>query len=388
MASAAAAAAAAAAASAASSSSSAAIAAAPARLLFTPLRLRSVVTRNRLWVSPMCQYACSNRDGVPHAWHLAHLGQRAVGGAGLVCAEAAAVSPEGRISPEDAGIWSEAQALAWAPIASFIAAQGAVPAIQLAHAGRTASTAPPEPGGAEGGWEPIAPSARAFSAAPGAAAPRAMTAADLDAVEAAFAAAARLALRAGFRAIELHAAHGYLLHSFLSPLSNAREDEFGGSFENRVRFPLRVARAVRAAWPAELPLLVRLSATDYAEGGWTLDDTVRLSALLRDEAGVDLVDCSGGGLTPAQTIPLGPGYQVAFAERVRREAGDGGRLLTAAVGLITTPEQAEAVLAEGRADAVFMARELLREPYFPLKAAKALGVEIDYYPKSYLRGRV
>ena len=362
---------------------------------FTPLRLRSVTARNRLWVSPMCQYACDARDGVVTDWHLAHLGQRAAGGAGLVCAEATAVSPEGRISPQCAGIWSEEQTRAWARVAAFVAAQGAVPCIQLAHAGRKASCAAPwlgggvcAPGGDEGGWEPIAPSALAFSAAPGAAPPRAMTAADLDAVEAAFAAATRNALAAGFRAVEIHAAHGYLLHSFLSPLSNARDDSFGGAFENRVRFPLRIARAVRAAWPAELPLLVRISATDFCEGGWSVDDSSRFAALLRDEAGVDLIDCSGGGLSPRQQIPLGPGYQVPLSEQVRREAGDGGRLLTAAVGLITTPEQAETILAEGKADAIFMARELLREPYFPLKAAKALGFEIDYYPKHYQRGRV
>ena len=357
---------------AASSAPAALAAAAAAPRVFAPLRLRSVVARNRLWVSPMCQYSCDALDGVPHDWHLAHLGQRAAGGAGLVCAEATAVAPEGRISPQDAGIWSEAQTAAWARIAAFVAAQGAVPAIQLAHAGRKASTAAPwlggaviPPGDARGGWTPVAPSPLAFDAAPGAALPREMTAADLDATVEAFAAATRNALRAGFRCVELHAAHGYLLHEFLSPLSNAREDENGGSFENRVRFPLRVAKAVRAAWPDELPLFVRLSVSDWAEGGWTADESVLLARRLRDEAGVDLVDCSSGGLTPRQKIAVGPGYQVHFSEQLRREAGEGGgaggagggaggggrKLLTAAVGMITTPEQVSAcerVCARGR----------------------------------------
>jgi 2,4-dienoyl-CoA reductase-like NADH-dependent reductase (Old Yellow Enzyme family) len=359
--------------------------------LFSPIAIRSVLVKNRIWVSPMCQYSCAERDGVPTDWHLAHLGQRAVGGAGLVCVEATAVSPEGRISPQDTGLWNSEQVAAWSRITAFIERQGSVPAVQLAHAGRKASTAAPwlggavlPPGGEGGGWEPVAPSALAFSSAPDAARPRALTAAELDAVEAAFVAATRNAAAAGFKVVELHAAHGYLLHEFLSPLSNAREDEFGGPFENRVRFPVRVVRAVRAAWPAELPLFVRISATDWAEGGWSVTESVKLARLLR-EAGVDLIDTSSGGLTPAQKIPLGPGYQVHLSEQIRRECSG---MLTGAVGLITTAEQAEAVLSEGRADVVFMARELLREPYFPLKAAKALGVEVADYPPQYQRGRV
>ncbi len=350
--------------------------------LFSALKLRDVTFRNRAWVSPMCQYSC--RDGMPSDWHLVHLGSRAVGGAGLVLTEAAAVSPEARISPDDAGIWSDAHAAAWARVAAFVAEQGAVPGIQLAHAGRKASTAAPWRGGkaldaAAGGWQPLAPSALAFGA--GSPVPRAMTPGDIEEAVAQFASAAARACAAGFRVVELHMAHGYLCHEFLSPLSNRRSDAWGGSLENRMRFPLDVARAVRAAWPAELPLLVRVSATDWVDGGWSADDSVAFARRLK-EAGVDLVDCSSGGSAPDARVPVGPGYQTPFAARLRAEAG----VATAAVGLITEPAQAEQIVATGQADAVLMARALLREPYWPLRAARELGAEVAW-PPQYLRAR-
>jgi 2,4-dienoyl-CoA reductase-like NADH-dependent reductase (Old Yellow Enzyme family) len=350
--------------------------------LFSPLELRSVIFRNRVFVSPMCQYSCI--DGIVNEWHLVHLGSRAVGGAGLVMAEATAVVSEGRISPFDSGIWSDAHIQAFAPVAKFIAAQGAVPGIQLAHAGRKASTdrpwgkggwVPPE----EGGWEPIGPSPEPF--APGYGTPRSMTGAEIDAVVEGFVAATRRALGAGFRVIELHMAHGYLLHQFLSPLVNRRQDEYGGSFENRTRLPLRTAQAVRDAWPEELPLFVRISATDWVEGGWDLPQSVRLAHALKS-LGVDLIDCSSGGAVAGAQIPLAPGYQVPFAAAIRAEA----RIATGAVGLITEPAQAEAIVARGEADAVLLAREFLRQPYWPLQAARALGVDVPW-PVQYLRGR-
>lgn len=356
--------------------------------LFRPLALRGLTLRNRLVVSPMCQYSCEAQDGLATDWHLVHLGSRAVGGAGLVFTEAAAVTPEGRISPQDLGFWSDAHAEALEPIVRFLHARGAAAGIQLAHAGRKASTLRPwEPGQdrrvavERGGWEPIAPSPIPF--ADGYHQPRAMQLADIQAATAAFAAAARRADRVGFDVVEVHAAHGYLLNAFLSPLSNQRTDAYGGSFENRQRLLLEVVEAVRRAWPAEKVLMVRLSATDWVPGGWDLDDSVRLVRAL-GQRGVDLVDCSSGGVSPAQQIPTAPGYQVPLAERIRRETG----LPTGAVGLITDPHQAEAILAQGQADLVFMAREFLRDPYVPLHAAAALGApDAVPWPSQYLRAR-
>ncbi|HWW76469.1 MAG TPA: NADH:flavin oxidoreductase/NADH oxidase [Pyrinomonadaceae bacterium] len=341
--------------------------------LFSAFSLRGLEFRNRVFVSPMCQY--SSRDGLPNDWHMVHLGSRAVGGAGLVCVEATGVSPEGRISPGDTGLWSEAHTRAFAPVAAFIRSQGARAAIQLAHAGRKASTDVPWRGGkplseAEGGWRTLAPSAVPFGDWP---APKEMTRDDIEAVTRQFVEAARRALEAGFEVVELHMAHGYLLHEFLSPLSNRREDEFGGSLENRARFPLMVAEAVREVWPERLPLFARISATDWVEGGWDLEQSVEFSRRLK-ERGVDLVDCSTGGLVPGARIPVAPGYQVPFAERIRREAN----VATGAVGLITEPEQAEEIITKGQADAVFLARAELRDPYWPLHAARRLGAEAPW----------
>ena len=352
-------------------------------MLFTPLSLRGVTFRNRIFVSPMCMY--SSVDGMPNEWHHVHLGQFATGGAGLVMVEATGVSPEGRISPVDSGLWSEAHADAFAPIVSFVEAHGAVAGIQLAHAGRKASTEPPWDGGKRiplsdpRGWTPVAPSAVAFHE--GDPPPHALTISELDEVEAQFVRGARLALRAGFHVIELHMAHGYLLNEFLSPLSNLRDDAYGGSLEARMRFPLRVARAVRAAWPAELPLFVRISAVDWAEGGWTLEDSVLFARELKRE-GVDLVDCSSGGLVTHQRIDLGPAYQAPFARVLRAQAG----IATGAVGLITEPAQAEEILTSGAADAVLLARKLLDDPHWPLHAAHALGIDVEW-PKQYRRGK-
>jgi len=350
--------------------------------LFQPLRLRGVELRNRIVVSPMCQYSCV--DGVPTDWHLVHLGSRAVGGAALVFAEATAVSPEGRISPGDAGIWNEQQADAFARIAAFVRDQGAAAGIQLAHAGRKASMrAPWEARGAvasgEGGWEPVAPSAVTFSE--DYASPRALSESEIGEVVEEFVAAARRADAAGFDVIELHMAHGYLLHEFLSPLSNLRDDRYGGPLENRMRAPLEVVRGVRAAWPEEKSLFVRISATDWVEGGWDLDQSIAFARELARE-GVDVVDCSSGGLSTEQEIDVGPGYQVPFAAAIRREAG----LATGAVGLITEPAQAEEIVAGGSADLVILARQLLREPYWPLRAARELGAEIDW-PVQYGRAK-
>lgn len=345
--------------------------------LFDPLDLRDVRLRNRIAVSPMCQY--SARDGVPQPWHQVHLGSRAVGGAGLVIAEATAIEPRGRISPADTGLWNDAQVEAWAPIAAFVGAQGAVAGVQLAHAGRKASTASPWLGGGtvapdDGGWTPCAPSALAFDE--GAPMPEALDADGIAAVVAAFRDAARRALAAGFRLVEIHAAHGYLLHQFLSPLSNRRDDTWGGGFDGRTRLLFEVVAAVRAVWPERLPLLLRLSATDWADGGWDIEQSIALSRRL-GAAGVDLVDVSSGGLVPHATVPIAPGYQVPFAARIRREAG----IATSAVGLITAPKQAEAILAEGHADLVMLARELLRDPYWPRRAAQELGVTIPVPPQ-------
>jgi len=350
--------------------------------LFARFRLREVEFRNRVFVSPMCQY--SSRDGLPTEWHLVHLGSRAVGGAGLVLTEATAVAPEGRISPGDLGLWSDAQAEAYAPITRFVREHGAVPGIQLAHAGRKASSDLPWRGGmplgrAQGGWEPVAPSAVPFdSAFP---TPRALALHEVRTLPLSFAAAARRARAAGFEVVEIHMAHGYLLHEFLSPLANRRGDAYGGSLENRMRLPLEVARAVREEWPAHLPLFVRISATDWAEGGFELEQAIALARELR-RAGVDLVDCSSGGMIPDAVVPVGPGFQVPFATAIREVVG----VATGAVGLITQPAQAEEIVRAGKADAVLLARELLRDPYWPLRAAHALGAFVDW-PPQYLRGK-
>ncbi|MDO8211660.1 NADH:flavin oxidoreductase/NADH oxidase [Conexibacter sp. CPCC 206217] len=339
--------------------------------LFSTFDVRGVRLRNRIAVSPMCQYSAD--DGLARDWHLVHLGSRAVGGAGLVIAEATAVVPEGRISPADLGIWSDAHAAALAPIARFVSAEGAVPGIQLAHAGRKASTQRPWEGGgrvdaADGGWTPVAPTDAPFSDTYPV--PRALTSDEIAALPGRFAAAAQRAVGAGFRWLEVHAAHGYLLHEFLSPLSNARADAYGGDLAGRARIVLEVVRAVRAAAGDDVPVTVRVSASDWVDGGLTIEDTVVLARWLA-EAGADLIDCSSGGNVVAAQIPIGPGYQVPFAERVRREAG----VPTAAVGQITDPEQAEEIVREGRADLVYLARELLRDPYWPHRAAIALGHE-------------
>jgi len=354
--------------------------------LYRPLRIRGVTLRNRIVVSPMCQYSCEAHDGMATPWHFVHLGTRAVGGAGLVFAEATAVTPEGRISPEDLGIWSDAHGEVLAPIAAFVRSQGAAAGIQLAHAGRKASTARPWEGGKaladdRGGWTPIAPSALPFSDAHRV--PREMTERDIADAVRAFAASAAQAGRAGFDVVELHAAHGYLFHEFLSPLSNRRTDRYGGSFENRSRFLLEAVDAVRAVWPGDRPLFVRLSATDWVPDGWDVDQSVALARTLAAH-GVDVIDVSSGGTSPAQRVPLAPGYQVPFAERIRRESD----IPTMTVGLITSAEQGEEILARGQADLVAMARELLRNPYFALHAAQALGdPDAAAWPPQYVRAR-
>ena len=341
--------------------------------LFAPLTIREVTFRNRIAVSPMCQY--SSEDGFASDWHLVHLGSRAVGGAALVIMEASAVEARGRISPHDNGIWKDEHIPMLSRIAAFIRQQGAAPAIQLAHAGRKASTYRPWEGSGAvppeaGGWQPVAPSAVAFQS--DYAVPAELTRAEIAGLAQSFAAAARRALEAGFQVVELHFAHGYLMHEFLSPLSNLRTDEYGGSFENRIRFALETTKAVRAVWPERLPLLVRISATDWVEGGWDIDESVELARRLCG-LGVDLIDCSSGGLAPQQKIPLAPGYQVPFAERIRRETG----IRTGAVGLITTPRQADEIVQRGQADLVLLALEFLRDPYFPLHAAKVLGDAVE-----------
>lgn len=338
--------------------------------LFSPLTIRSITFRNRIVVSPMCQY--SSEDGFPNNWHLVHLGSRAVGGAGLVMVEATAVEPRGRISPGDMGIWSDAHQEALMPIAKFIKEQGAVAGIQLAHAGRKASVLPPwENRGAQippedGGWETIAPSSVPFYEKDRA--PVDMTEQDIQQVVEHFRQAAKRALAAGFQVIELHGAHGYLINEFLSPLTNRRQDEYGGAFENRLRFLKEIIAAVQLEWPQELPLFLRISASDWAEGGWTADDSVELAKVVKG-LGIDLIDCSSGAIVPNAKIPVAPGFQVPFAEQVKRGAG----ILTGAVGLITDPHQADQIVSGGKADLVFLAREMLRDPYWPLHAAKELG---------------
>ena len=351
--------------------------------LFSPLTIRGLTLRNRITVSPMCQY--SSRDGFADDWHFVHLGAFATGGAALVFTEAAAVTPEGRISPQDLGIWDDAHIPALRRINDFLHAQGAASGVQLAHAGRKASTRRPwEGGGAvapgDGGWSDVlAPSAIPF--ADNFPQPHELSPDGIVRIVRAFRHAATRALDAGFDVAEIHGAHGYLLHEFLSPLANRRTDAYGGSFDNRARLLLEVVASVREVWPAEAPLFVRLSATDWADGGWKVDEAVRLAPLLHD-AGADLVDCSSGGLVPHQKIELGPSYQVPFARRIRHEGG----IATGAVGLITEAEQAERIVADGDADLVFLARELLRNPRWPLAAAHRLGVHVAW-PPQYERAR-
>jgi 2,4-dienoyl-CoA reductase-like NADH-dependent reductase (Old Yellow Enzyme family) len=352
--------------------------------LFSPLTIRGVTLRNRIAVSPMCEY--SSTDGFANEWHVVHLGSRAVGGAGLVMTEATAVTADGRISPQDLGLWSDAHTPALARIVRFIEEQGAIAGIQLAHAGRKASTYRPWAGhsGAvavqDGGWRPVwAPSAIPF--AKDYVEPTALDQTGIAEVVAAFAAAARRALRAGFHVIEIHAAHGYLLHEFLSPLSNQRTDAYGGSFENRTRIVLEVVRAVREVWPVDRPLFIRLSATEWVDGGWSVEDSATLVQQLAP-LGIDLVDCSSAGNTTTSNVQVGPGYQVPLAAAVRRTAG----IATGAVGLITDPAQADMIVRHHDADLVFLARELLRDPYWPLQAARALGVDVQW-PVQYLRAK-
>lgn len=351
--------------------------------LFSSFTLRELTFKNRVFVSPMCQYSCV--DGMPNEWHLVHLGTRAIGGAALVMTEAASVTPEGRISPEDAGIWNDAQRDAWKPIASFITNNGAVPAIQLAHAGRKASTFAPWRGRgkvdiAQGGWQVVGPSANAFSEAYPQ--PHEMSVAEVRAVIDAFAAAAKRSLDAGFQVAEIHAAHGYLAHQFLSPLSNLRTDQYGGALENRMRFALEVSAAVREIWPKSLPLFTRISATDWKEGGWDIAQSITFAKESK-RLGIDLIDVSSGGTAADAQMTIRPGYQVPFARAIRQ----GAKIATGAVGLITEAVQAEQIVADGDADCVFLARALLRDPYWPLRAATALGVKVEW-PDQYKRGAV
>jgi len=348
--------------------------------LFDPLSIRSLTLPHRIVVSPMCQY--SSVDGFVDDWHFVHLGTRAVGGAALVFTEAAAVSPEGRISPQDLGVYDEGHVAGLARSVRFIHAQQTFAGIQIAHAGRKGSTHRPWSGSGSadrqhGGWQPVGPTDQPFAA--NYPVPRALTTKEIAAVVAAFRASTHRALRAGFDVVEIHAAHGYLIHEFLSPLVNTRTDEYGGSFDNRVRLCLEVVDAVRTVWPDRLPLFVRVSAVDWKAGGWDMEQTVELARRLKGR-GVDLVDCSSGGLVADQQIAVGPGYQVPFAERVRREAG----IATGAVGLITESAQANAIVEREQADVVLLARELLRDPYFPLRAARELGREIKW-PPQYVR---
>jgi 2,4-dienoyl-CoA reductase-like NADH-dependent reductase (Old Yellow Enzyme family) len=348
--------------------------------LFTPLPLRSLTLANRIIVSPMCEY--SSVDGFANDWHFVHLGSRAVGGAALVFTEATAVTPEGRISPDDLGIWNDAHVAMLERIVSFVHGQRAAAGVQLAHAGRKGSTLAPFKGQAAipasaGGWVPVGPTADPFSETYPV--PRALLSSEMPVIVEAFTAAARRALAAGFDVIEIHAAHGYLIHEFLSPLSNTRTDQYGGSFDNRVRLCLEVVDGVRRVWPERLPLFVRLSATDWVEGGWDVEQSIVLCRLLR-ERGVDVVDCSSGGNVATAEIPLGPGYQTPFAAQIRK----GADIATGTVGLITSPEQADHVIRTGQADCVLLARELLRDPYWPLRAARELG-HATPWPVQYLR---
>ncbi|MFD0975861.1 NADPH dehydrogenase NamA [Salinimicrobium gaetbulicola] len=345
--------------------------------LFKPLKIRNITIKNRIVVSPMCMY--SSKDGFANNWHLVHLGSRAVGGAGLIITEATAVSPEARISPDDLGLWKDAHIECLKGIVDFLKAQGSVPGIQLAHAGRKASTTSPWKGGKllspeEGGWETVAPSAIPFYE--GNSKPLALDKEGIQKVKTDFRKAAERALTAGFEVVEIHAAHGYLFHEFLSPLTNKRNDEYGGKLENRCRLLLEVVEEVRKVWSDRLPLFVRISATDWVEGGWDEESSIKLAGKLKD-LGVDLIDCSSGGNVPNAKIPAEKGYQIQFSESIRREAN----ILTGAVGLITGAEEAEEILKNGRADLVLLAREFLRSPYFPMEAAKELGEDIKWPPQ-------
>lgn len=351
--------------------------------LFSSLNIKGTTLKNRIAVSPMCEY--SSTDGFANDWHLVHLGAFATGGAGLIITEAAAVSPEGRITYADLGIWKDEHIEKLKQITTFIEAQGAVPGIQLAHAGRKASHDKPWLGGKqfasnhENGWATVAPGALAFTN--GEEAPHELDKAGIAKVKADFKSSAQRALKAGFKVAEVHGAHGYLLHQFYSPLSNQRTDEYGGSFENRIRLLVEVVETVREVWPQNYPLFVRISATDWTEGGWTIEDSVKLAVVLK-EKGVDLVDCSSGGNVPKAAIPNNPGYQVEFAEKIKAQTG----ILTGAVGLITTPAQANEIVEKGQADIVLMAREMLRDPHFALRAAHELGHEVEW-PAQYERAQ-
>ena len=350
--------------------------------LFSPLTLRGLTFSNRIWVSPMCQYSAD--DGVPSSWHDVHIGSFATGGTGLIMMEASGVTPEGRISTKCLGLWNDKQAARLKPIVDFVHSQGTKIGIQLAHAGRKGSCLPPwsdHPMASkeEGGWESVAPSAISFGGKYPT--PRELTVPEIKDLVANFAAAAKRVVSVGFDLVEIHAAHGYLIHQFLSPLSNTRADEYGGSFENRIRFIVEIADAVRAAIPESMPLFVRISATDWLDGGWTIDDSVRLAAILKS-SGVDLIDVSSGGTSSGAPVPVGPGYQVPLAETIRKSAS----IATSAVGLITTPEQAEEIVASGKADAVMMGREFLRNPRWPLHAAKVLNANVEW-PAQLLRGQ-
>jgi 2,4-dienoyl-CoA reductase-like NADH-dependent reductase (Old Yellow Enzyme family) len=352
-------------------------------MLFNPLGIRGIKLRNRIVISPMCQY--SSVDGFANDWHLVHLGSRANGGAALVIQEATAVTARGRISPDEMGLWKDEQIEPLQRITRFIKNQGSVPGIQLAHAGRKASTASSWKGGkpldqSAGGWITQAPSALPFRDSDPV--PEAMSLSDIAQLRKDFTAAAKRSLDAGFEIIEIHGAHGYLLNSFFSPLSNHRSDTYGGSFENRIRLVKEIASDIRSIWPEKFPLFLRISSKDYAEGGWDIPDSVELAKAVK-ALGVDLIDASSGGLVPNVHISLGPGYQVDFAATIRREAG----ILTGAVGLITGSKQAEEIISSGKADLIMIARESLRNPNFPLTAAKELGVELDYWPNQYLRAK-
>jgi 2,4-dienoyl-CoA reductase-like NADH-dependent reductase (Old Yellow Enzyme family) len=351
--------------------------------LFTPLKIKDITLKNRIAISPMCQY--SSVDGFASDWHLVHYGSRAVGGAGLIIQEATAVTPEGRITPGDLGLYSDKHIDKLKQITRFVESHGAVPGIQLAHAGRKGSCSRPWEGGAqlalhEGGWETVAPSALTFN--PEDRAPQALDQKGINAIVDNFVKAAQRALETGYKVLEIHAAHGYLIHEFLSPLSNHRIDDYGGSFENRIRLLLSIVKSVQNVWPGVLPLFVRISATDWVDGGWDIDEAVKLASILKFE-GVDLIDCSSGGMVPWAKIPFGPGYQVGFSNRIKNETG----ILTGAVGMITEARQAEEILAKNQADLILIGRELLRNPYFPLFAAKELDEETEW-PLQYLRSKI
>jgi 2,4-dienoyl-CoA reductase-like NADH-dependent reductase (Old Yellow Enzyme family) len=350
--------------------------------LFTPLQIKSITFKNRLVVSPMCQY--SSLDGFSGEWHLVHLGSRAIGGAALVMTEATAITPEGRISPSDLGIWKDEHIEHLKRITMFIEGHGAVPGIQIAHAGRKSSQDTPWKGSvpisiADGGWQTVAPSAIAYKE--GEPVPKELSVNEIKDLVVKFKEAAQRALKAGFKVLELHGAHGYLINEFLSPVSNHRKDNYGGSFENRTRFLREVIDAVRSVWPSELPLFIRLSSTEYAEGGWTEQDSIALAKIIKN-MDVDLVDCSSGGNIHGVKINLKPLYQTGFAESIKKGSG----IRTGAVGLINTAQEAESIISENRADLVFMARELLRDPYFPLRAARELGEDVDW-PDQYVRAK-